>query len=133
MMTRYGKAVWLGLFLLIAVYFGFFEWKALSEPDGLTLSHFIYNASHAWALFAPLLCLGIGILLSHFFWEWSPKLQTAQKTIADLARQLRAERDRADGLDVELRAARQRAADLEFAASQKRGAEPEPKPKARRK
>jgi len=41
MMTRYGKAVWLGLFLLIAVYFGFFEWKALSEPDGLTLSRFI--------------------------------------------------------------------------------------------
>ena len=127
MMTRYGKAVWLGLFLLIAVYFGFFEWKALSEPDGLTLSHFIYNASHAWALFAPLLCLGIGILLSHFFWEWSPKLQTAQKTIADLAAQVRDEKARADDLEVQLEAARQRVGVLEARP------QPQPQPKAKPK
>ena len=126
-MSRHGKFVWTGLFLLIAVYFGFFEWKALSEPDGLTLSRLIYNTWHAWPLLGPLIGIFVGVLLSHFFWEWSPKLQAAQKTIADLAAQVRDEKARADDLEVQLEAARQRVGVLEARP------QPQPQPKAKPK
>ena len=62
--------VWLALIGAFVAGFAVFETIALNEPDGLTLSRLIYDADQAW----PLVGVGVGILLCHFFWQWDPRL-----------------------------------------------------------
>jgi hypothetical protein len=99
LMTRFGSLVWL-FWLIVCVFGGFalFESLAFQEPEGLTFSRFIYNAWHAWPVLGPLMGIGIGILLSHFFWEWSPKLQAAEKRITQLEAENAKLRDQVKGL-----------------------------------
>jgi len=65
--------VWLIWLLLIAASFATLEWHALSTPDGLSLSQWTVDLLYAWPLAGPLIGMGIGILLCHFFWPWTPK------------------------------------------------------------
>ena len=82
MMARYGVLIWL-FYLLVVLAGGFalFEGLALREPTGLTLSRFVYNTQQAWPLLGPLIGIGIGILLCHFFWHWDPKAQARIKEL----------------------------------------------------
>lgn len=64
---------WLGLALFVAVGFAVLEWSAIIDPEGLTLSQFVVNISHAWPPIIALFGILIGMLISHFWWPWVPK------------------------------------------------------------
>lgn len=57
------------------IFFAVFEVRAFRHPDRAnTLSRFVYDIGKAWPMSIFLLGLLVGILATHFWWNWCPDL-----------------------------------------------------------
>lgn len=65
--------VWVAWLAAIAISFAVLEALALRDEQGLSLSQFTVNVSYAWLPLIALINIGVGMLISHFFWPWVPK------------------------------------------------------------
>lgn len=54
----------------IGTLLGYEMYALLSKnPETKTISRYVWDASYAHPLIPALVCLGIGLLLGHFFWQ----------------------------------------------------------------
>lgn len=67
--------IWAAWFGAVVITFAILEGLALSRPDGVTLSQTIVDLSHRWPPIVFLIGMGVGLLVSHFWWVWIPKQQ----------------------------------------------------------
>jgi len=64
--------IWTIFILLIVVGFAVLEGYALSHPDGLSLSQYLWDASVAWPPLPFVLGNLTGGLAVHLWWHWVP-------------------------------------------------------------